>query len=103
MSLLNSCNDRGYSGRIAPDTIPWGQWSQPDKHESAYRHVGFWRRSEGNVIFVTSVSRDSLRDPIKTQFYKVSIIRGKGLCGSSCGDIKEIFASTFLIQGTVLT
>ena len=31
-SLLNSCNDRGYSGRIAPDTIPWGLWSQPDRH-----------------------------------------------------------------------
>jgi len=59
--------------------------------------------AEKNVVFVTSVSRDSLRDPIKTLIYQVSIIRGKGLRGSSCGGVKEIFASTFLIQGTVLT
>jgi hypothetical protein len=32
-SLLNSCNDRGYSGRIAPDAIPWDSWSQPDKQK----------------------------------------------------------------------
>jgi hypothetical protein len=31
-SFLNSCNDRGYSWRIAPDPTPWGLWSQPDKH-----------------------------------------------------------------------